>query len=148
MPYRDSKQRYQDKIVQMREYHRNRYAENAKKNRGDGECRQLQYYNDRKDIILRQSTLMNAWENNSMPFKSTMKKHSITDEEVKMRLSLRTMIFIFNLTAEITKSRTRFRFGRQNSSLESIVPRPFRLKLSINLLKGCRCDSPRRILLK
>ena len=82
MPYRDRKQRYQDNIVQEREYQRNRYATETKKNGGSGEYRQLQYYNDRKDTILRRTALLNAWKHKRLPFKSTMIKHNITEEDV------------------------------------------------------------------
>ena len=82
MPLRDRKQHYHDNIEKMREYSRSRYAEKALKNGGDGEYRQLQYYKKKKDLILRRSTLMNAWKHNRMPFKSTMIKHNLTEEEV------------------------------------------------------------------
>ena len=82
MPYRDRKQHYQDNLEKMREYHRSRYSDKALKNGGDGEYRQLKYYNDKKDLILRRSALMNAWKHNRMPFKSTMIKHNLTEEEV------------------------------------------------------------------
>ena len=82
MPLRNRKQHYQDNIDKMREYHRSRYAEKALKNGGDGAYRQLQYYNDKKDLILRRSALINAWKHNRMPFKSTMIKHNLTEEEV------------------------------------------------------------------
>ena len=82
MPYRDRKQRYQDNIEKEREYQRSRYADQAKKNGGTGEYRQLKYYNDRKADILRQSALMNAWKHRRLPFKSTMLKHNITEEDV------------------------------------------------------------------
>ncbi len=82
MPYRDRKQRYQDNIVEMREYHRNRYAENAKKNGGDGSYRQLQRYHDNKQAILRHSALLNAFKHNRLPNRSTMIKHNITESDV------------------------------------------------------------------
>ena len=82
MPYRDAKQRYADNIVKMREYHRSRYAEDAKKNGGSGEYRQLKYYNERKDEILRRSALFNAWKHKRMPLQSTMEKYDISEEEV------------------------------------------------------------------
>lgn len=83
MPLRNRKQHYQDNIDKMREYHRNRYAEKALKNGGDGAYRQLKNYYDKKDLILRRSALMNAWKHNRMPFKSTMIKHNLTEDEVK-----------------------------------------------------------------
>ena len=82
MPYRDRKQRYQDNIVEMREYHRNRYAENAKKNGGDGSYRQLQRYHDQKVAILRKCCLMNAWKLKRKPTMASMIKHNITEEDV------------------------------------------------------------------
>jgi hypothetical protein len=82
MPYRDRKQRYQENIVEMREYHRNRYQENAKKNGGDGSYRQLQRYHDQKESILRKCCLMNAWKLKRKPTMASMIKHNITEEDV------------------------------------------------------------------
>jgi len=82
MPYRDRKQRYRDNIDQEHEYQRSRYADQAKKNGGSGEYRQLKYYNDRKADILRQSALLNSWKHKRLSFKSTMIKRKITEEDV------------------------------------------------------------------
>ena len=82
VPLRTRKERYSDNIVQEREYQRNRYAESAKKNGGDGDYRQLQYYKERKDTILRRCALVNAWKCNRLPNRSTMIKHNLTEEDV------------------------------------------------------------------
>jgi len=82
MPYRNAKERYHENIDKMREYHRNRYAETTKKNGGSGEYRQLEYYNERKDEILRHSALMNAYRHRRLPLQSTMTKYDISEEEV------------------------------------------------------------------
>ena len=82
MPYRDRKQRYQINIDREREYQRNRYATEAKKNGGSGNYRQLQRYHDQKESILRHSALQNAWKMRRLPNKSTMTKHGITEEDV------------------------------------------------------------------
>ena len=60
MPYRDRKERYRQNIDKMRAYHRERYADQTIKAGGDGNYRQLQYYNDKKADILRRSALLNA----------------------------------------------------------------------------------------
>ena len=60
----------------------NRYAENAKKNGGDGSYRQLQRYHDNKQAILRHSALLNAFKHNRLPNRSTMIKHNITESDV------------------------------------------------------------------
>ena len=82
MPYRDRKQRYQINIDREREYQRNRYATETKKNGGSGNYRQLQRYHDQKESILRHSALQNAWKMRRLPNKSTMTKHGITEEDV------------------------------------------------------------------
>ena len=83
MPHRDRKERYRENIDKMRAYHRERYADHTLKAGGDGNYRQLQYYNDRKADILRRSALLNAWKKDRLPLKSTMIKHNLTEEEVK-----------------------------------------------------------------
>ena len=82
MPGRTRQQRYRDNLEKNREYHRSKYADKALKNGGDGEYRQLKNYYDKKDLILRRSALMNAWKGNRMPFKSTLIKYNLTEEEV------------------------------------------------------------------
>ena len=83
MPYRDRKERYRDNIDRMRAYNRERYADKTLKSGGDGNYRQLQYYQDKKADILRRAALLNAWKHDRMPMKSTMIKHQLTEEEVK-----------------------------------------------------------------
>ena len=82
VPLRTRKERYSDNIVQEREYQRNRYAESAKKNGGDGDYRQLQRYHDQKHSILRRCALMNSWKCNRLPNRSTMIKHNLIEEDV------------------------------------------------------------------
>ena len=82
MPFRSRKERYQENIVEEREYQRNRYATAKKSTGGDGNYRQLQRYYEQKKAILRRAALMNCVKHKRLPAKSTMIKHGITEKDV------------------------------------------------------------------
>ena len=78
---RTQKEKYHENIDESRAYHRSQYV--PKKKGGDGDYRQLQYYNDHAAKILRKTCLRNAHNRGTPPTERSIAKYEFTSEELE-----------------------------------------------------------------
>ena len=78
---RTQKEKYHENVDESRAYHRAQYV--PKKRGGDGDYRQLQYYNDNAAKILRKTCLKNAHDRGTPPTERSIAKYEFTSEELE-----------------------------------------------------------------